>query len=154
MVFGAGMIAPLLRSGPLATGLTLAGGLALRYLITYEGRRSARTPDDTWAFTAMPAAGTPVSLRRGTQVATTVHRQPDRLGTRTRRGRVTGRITVAQEDRIRVVSESGRGYLFTVQTRRASLRMLEQWRDADITVRVRYRGLPDGGALAERIGPV
>jgi hypothetical protein len=87
-------------------------------------------------------------------VATTVHRQPDRLGTRTRRGRVTGRITVAQEDRIRVVSESGRGYLFTVKTRRPSLRMLEHWRDARIAVRVRYRGLPDAGAIVERIGPL
>lgn len=33
-----------------ASGLALAGSLALRLLITREGRRSAHTPDDTWAY--------------------------------------------------------------------------------------------------------
>ncbi len=38
------------RRGLLAAGLTLAGGLALRLLVTREGARSADTPADTWAF--------------------------------------------------------------------------------------------------------
>ncbi|MBI4410768.1 MAG: polysulfide reductase NrfD [Gemmatimonadetes bacterium] len=40
------------RNGLLAAGLALAGGLALRLLVTHEGKRSAHTPEDTWAFAA------------------------------------------------------------------------------------------------------
>src|SRR5690554_1200206 len=40
------------RQGLLAAGLTLAGGLALRLLTAHEGKVSADTPEDTWAFAA------------------------------------------------------------------------------------------------------
>ncbi len=61
---------------------------------------------------------------------------------------VSGRITIVQEDRIRVVDEVGRGYLFTVGKRRASTAQLERWRDGAVRLRVRYRGVPDAGAVA------
>lgn len=38
----------------LAAGLALAGGLALRYLVTREGYRSAATPADTWTHATEP----------------------------------------------------------------------------------------------------
>ena len=65
-----------------------------------------------------------------------------------------GKITIAQEDRIRVVDREGRGYLFVVRRGRASLRDLERWRDEGIELRVRYRGVPDAGATAELIEPI
>jgi hypothetical protein len=64
---------------------------------------------------------------------------------------VEGQITIVQEDRIRVVDDAGRGYLFTLGKRRASLRELERWRDSGRRVRVRYSGVPDAGARVERI---
>lgn len=66
-------------------------------------------------------------------------------------GVIEGRITIVQEDRIRLVDAAGRGYLFVVKKRRASLAELERWRDAGAGVRVRYVGQPDAGALAIRI---
>jgi formate-dependent nitrite reductase membrane component NrfD len=42
------------RQGLLAAGLTLAGGLALRLLSVHEGKVSADTPEDTWAFASPP----------------------------------------------------------------------------------------------------
>lgn len=70
------------------------------------------------------------------------------------RGEVVGEITIVQEDRIRVMENTGRGYLFVVKKRAASLRDLERWRDERLPVRVRYVGLPDAGALAEEIAVV
>lgn len=67
------------------------------------------------------------------------------------RGEVRGRITIVQEDRIRVVDDLGRGYLFVVEKRAAGAERLERWRDERRPVRVRYRGVPDAGAIAERI---
>jgi hypothetical protein len=64
---------------------------------------------------------------------------------------VEGVITIVQEDRIRVVDDSGRGYLFRVAKRRASASELEAWRDGRVPVRVRFRGTPDVNARAERI---
>ncbi|HEX5386588.1 MAG TPA: NrfD/PsrC family molybdoenzyme membrane anchor subunit [Gemmatimonadales bacterium] len=40
----------------LTAALALAGSLALRYLVTREGLRSARTPADTWRFTETKSA--------------------------------------------------------------------------------------------------
>jgi len=134
-------------------GVSLAGSLALRYLITQEGRRSARVADDTWKFTAKPEQMHPVALRRGEQLAAEARRLPARLRPRRMHGTTVGRITVVQEDRIRVVDARGRGYLLTVKKRRASLGQLERWRDERTPVRVRYRGVPDAGAIAERIRP-
>ena len=92
-------------------------------------------------------------MRRGEQLATEAHRLPAHLRPRRVHGSTVGRITVVQEDRIRVVDARGRGYLFTVKKRRASLGQLERWRDERTAVRVQYRGVPDAGAIAERIRP-
>ena len=67
---------------------------------------------------------------------------------------VVGRITIVQEDRIRLVGDDERGYLLTVKRQRASLRDLERWRDSRTKLRVRYTGVPDAGAVVERITPV
>lgn len=64
------------------------------------------------------------------------------------KGTIVGRITIVQEDRVRVMDAAGRGYLFTVAPRRASTRQLEAWRDAGTRVAVGYRGQPDAGAVA------
>lgn len=62
--------------------------------------------------------------------------------------KVVGRIVIVQEDRIRLVDESGRGYLFVVRRRGASQDALERWRDAGESVEVEYTGQPDRGAVA------
>jgi hypothetical protein len=67
---------------------------------------------------------------------------------------VVGRITIVQEDRIRLVDDEERGYLLTVKHNRASLADLERWRDRGTRLRVRFTGVPDAGAVAERVAPV
>jgi hypothetical protein len=62
-------------------------------------------------------------------------------------------ITIVQDDRFRVVDQAGRGYLFTLVKGRASPHEIEVWRDEGVPVRVRYRGVPDVHARAERISP-
>lgn len=64
------------------------------------------------------------------------------------RGEVTGTITIVQEDRIRVVDDEGRGYLFVVRRGAATHDALVAWRDAAVRVRVRFVGTPDAGAKA------
>lgn len=152
LMFGAGMALPLaaqLRSStsrrhsgssPLAALLTLAGGLTLRFITTHEGRRSALTPDDNWVHTGGEARGELAPRRARPAGVPSISR-----------GEVRGVITILQEDRIRVVDAVGRGYLFTVAKRRAPTNVLEAWRDQRVPVRVRYRGIPDVMARAERI---
>lgn len=70
-----------------------------------------------------------------------------------RRRQVVGRITVVQEDRIRVVDSTGKGYLFVVKKRAAALEELERWRDQAVPLLITYAGVPDAGALAERLRP-
>ena len=41
------------RRTPIGAGLAIAGSLALRYLVSREGARSAALPADTWRFTAV-----------------------------------------------------------------------------------------------------
>jgi hypothetical protein len=62
---------------------------------------------------------------------------------------VRGVITVAQEDRIRVVDAAGRGYLFTLG-KGAGRSVPELWRLARDRrpVIIRYRGRPDQDAVA------
>lgn len=48
------------RAALLSAGLTLAGGLALRLLDLAEGKRSADTPEDTWAFAGRAGRWAPV----------------------------------------------------------------------------------------------
>jgi formate-dependent nitrite reductase membrane component NrfD len=130
--------------------LTLAGGLSLRFLTTIEGKRSARTPDDSWVHTGgRPRGdGTPRRARPVPYVPIGKERSG---GPAIQKGEVEGVITIVQEDRIRVVDEAGRGYLFRVAKRRASANELEAWRDGRVPVRVRFRGIPDVNARAERI---
>jgi formate-dependent nitrite reductase membrane component NrfD len=172
------------RAGP---ALALAGSLALRYLITWEGVRSAVVSEDTWAVTrgrvarggaggagewagsgaggeagadegsAVPdeSGGEPAVQPAGRRTPLVPTRSPGARGPRrVERGEVVGRITVVQEDRVRLVDDEGRGYLFTVATRRPSLADLERWRDGALRVRVRYSGTPDLGARVERIRPL
>jgi len=62
---------------------------------------------------------------------------------------VRGVVTVAQEDRIRVVDAAGRGYLFVVGKRvRRSLPELWALARDRRTVEVVYSGEPDLGAVA------
>lgn len=65
--------------------------------------------------------------------------------------RVEGRITIVQEDRVRVMDDDGRGYLFVVKKGAATLDQLEGWRDGRARILVEYSGTPDAGALAERL---
>ena len=67
------------------------------------------------------------------------------------RGEVTGTIPIVQEDRIRVVDDDGRGYLFVVRKGAAAHDDLVSWRDTAARVRVRFVGTPDAGARAVRI---
>ena len=69
------------------------------------------------------------------------------------RGEIVGRITIVQEDRIRVVDARGRGYLLTVGKRRATPDQLAAWQRELRLVRLRYRGRPDLGAVVDRIAP-
>lgn len=65
---------------------------------------------------------------------------------------VHGIITVAQEDRIRVVDAAGRGYLFVVSKRvRRSLPELWALARERRPVTIVYTGRPDLGAVAVRI---
>lgn len=67
---------------------------------------------------------------------------------------VTGRITIVQEARFRLVDDAGIGYLFTLgRFSRAGPRQLERWRDEGVRVRVGYGGQPDMGAVAHRVRP-
>lgn len=66
-------------------------------------------------------------------------------------GRVTGRISIVQESRFRLVDATGRGYLFIAHRRAASLDELERWRDEGTVVAVDYDGVPDIGAVARSV---
>lgn len=61
---------------------------------------------------------------------------------------LVGRIVIVQEDRIRVVDASGRGYLFVVRKGAAEPETLELWRDRGDPIEVRFEGRPDRGAVA------
>ena len=70
-------------------------------------------------------------------------------------GELQGRITVVQEDRFRLEDGDGRGYLLTLSRKSGvSMADLEAWHRGGVPVHVRYEGMPDLGALAERIKPV
>lgn len=161
VTIGVGMATPLLAQlwsararlrGPsrVAAGgalLAVAGGLALRVLTTWEGVRSALTPDDTFVFTGGRARGE-VAPRSGRP--TPRGKRPSSL----RRGELRGIITIVQDDRIRVVDRAGRGYLLTLGRRRESQSDVERWRDGEIPVQVSYRGVPDVDARVQRITPL
>ncbi len=185
LTLGAGMAVPLAaqlwssmsgersRVTTPAALLTLAGGLALRFLTVAEGKRSARTPDDTWAFTGgRPGAraGAGLAVRAGLAAETGAgagagagadgERGDGRGALRGRkrrpriaRGELQGVITIVQEDRIRVMDRAGRGYLLTVRKGRARQRDLERWRDERVPVVLRYRGTPEVHARVYEIAP-
>lgn len=66
-------------------------------------------------------------------------------------GIIEGRISIVQEDRFRLIDDSGRGFLFVTRKRVASIDELERLRDAGQRVSVEYDGVPDLGALAQRV---
>lgn len=63
---------------------------------------------------------------------------------------LVGRVTIVQEDRIRVIDGDGRGYLLVVK-HAASLEELERWRDQRARLHIWYEGTPDAGAVATEI---
>ena len=65
--------------------------------------------------------------------------------------RITGRIVIVQEDRIRVVDDAGRAYLFIVRKGRAEPETLELWRDRGSRLEIDYEGEPDRGAVANSL---
>ena len=65
--------------------------------------------------------------------------------------RVTGRIVIVQEDRIRVVDDAGRAFLFVVRKGRAEPETLELWRDRGTRLVIEYEGEPDKGAVANSL---
>jgi hypothetical protein len=65
------------------------------------------------------------------------------------RGRLRGVVTLVQEDRLRLVDDLGRGYLFTLgRGNGVSLGQLHAWCERGLSVQVEYRGAPDLGAVA------
>jgi len=64
----------------------------------------------------------------------------------------TGRITVVQESRFRLVDDTGVGYLFTLgRFSRTDATQLARWLAAGARVTVAYSGLPDMGAVAHHV---
>jgi hypothetical protein len=58
--------------------------------------------------------------------------------------RLRGRILVVQEDRFRLVSAFGKGYLLTLSHQtKVSEQDLQNWHKADCEVIVEYDGLPN-----------
>ncbi len=69
---------------------------------------------------------------------------------------VVGRIVVVQEDRFRLVEDTGRSCLFALHhTCSAGIEDLQRWQQADVRVRVGYAGEPhiDSG-VTHSIAPV
>jgi hypothetical protein len=70
-------------------------------------------------------------------------------------GRLSGVITIIQEDRFRLEDERGRGYLFTLSWRSGvASEDLFGWSGRKATVTVDYQGAPDIGAVATRVRAV
>jgi formate-dependent nitrite reductase membrane component NrfD len=161
---------PLPRPVSLAAGaLVLAGGLLLRWLILEAGKLSADDPAAYFAMTRDPAASPPAPVPPAAMPGGTATPGPawwraparwlpdPRAAWRARRlgappatpARVSGVLTIVQEDRIRLVDAAGRGYLFTVGKRvRWSVLDLRALVDAGRRVTVTYHGTPDLGAVA------
>ncbi|HUF13247.1 MAG TPA: hypothetical protein VMN78_09115 [Longimicrobiales bacterium] len=65
--------------------------------------------------------------------------------------KLVGRIIIVQEDRIRVVDDEGRAYLFIVRKRAAEPETLALWRDRGVRIEIEYEGAPDRGAVANSL---
>ena len=65
--------------------------------------------------------------------------------------KVIGRILIVQEDRIRVVDDDGRAFLFIVGKRRCEPETLELWRERGTRIEIDYDGEPDRGAVANSL---
>ncbi len=67
-----------------------------------------------------------------------------------------GRVILVQEDRFRVVGNSGEGYLFTLSYKAGiNQEDLERFRDANIEVVIEYEGEPNlVSGIACRVEPV
>ncbi len=74
----------------------------------------------------------------------------------TSKRKLKGRIIVVQEDRFRIVEDSGRGYLFTL-SHKAGINQedLERFRDAGTRVDVEYEGEPNlASGIAHTVEPL
>lgn len=65
--------------------------------------------------------------------------------------KIFGRIIIVQEDRIRVVDDEGRAYLFIVRKKAAEPETLALWRDREVRIEIEYEGAPDRGAVANSL---
>jgi formate-dependent nitrite reductase membrane component NrfD len=157
--------------GGLASLLVLGGGLVLRWLYVEAGKLSADDPAAYFAMAGgdpMPAApplnagvasplwGPPWGASLGAAVRTLRSApRPWARGTAEATRQITGVVTIAQEDRIRVIDADGRGYLFVVG-KHVTLTQQALWALArdQATVTVVYRGEPDLGAVALAVRPV
>jgi formate-dependent nitrite reductase membrane component NrfD len=158
---GAGLLGPLAlgdRPGGLAvlrSLLVLLGALTTRFAWTEAGKESANDPHAYFASTAAP--GGAASARQAGQPERPQHADAPRRqrhGTLARadlptRGRITGVVTLAQEDRFRLEDAQGRGYLFTLgRGLGIGLDRLRQWSAHRARLDVDYDGAPDLGAVA------
>lgn len=67
-----------------------------------------------------------------------------------------GHIIAVQEDRFRMVGDSGKGYLFTLfHGARISRKDLSRWKDAEVKILVRYKGDPNlATGIAHEVRPL
>ena len=154
---GAGLFAPLAlgaRWTALRCVLVLLGALITRFAWTEAGKESANDPRAYFRYTtdgrlppearasAVPANASPQRQRHGTL------ERPD-LPTH---GRVSGAITVVQEDRFRLEDAVGRGYLFTLGRGLGfGVQDLRAWSTRRAQLEVEYEGAPDLGAVAVQV---
>ena len=69
--------------------------------------------------------------------------------------RLDGRIVVVQENRFRLVGETGRGYLFTLHhASGTNIEDLQRWQEDDTRLTVEYTGEPNiASGIAHNIAP-
>jgi hypothetical protein len=70
--------------------------------------------------------------------------------------KLIGRIILVQENRFRLVGDSGKGYLLMLSHKTtAAQKDLERWRDAGIQVVAEYEGDPSlASGIAHRVEPL
>jgi formate-dependent nitrite reductase membrane component NrfD len=155
---GAGLLAPLAigdRSDVVRCCLALLGALTTRVAWTEAGKESADDPHAYFAYTAGPDSA--AVKRRAAEPGHSSHADAPkhpRHGMVARadlptHGRITGTITLVQEDRFRLEDERGRGYLFTLgRGLGLGLQDLRRWSARGTQLEVVYDGAPDLGAVA------
>ena len=157
----AGLLAPLALGDRLGGAsvlrslLVLLGALTTRFAWTQAGKESANDPHAYFASTAERGTAVPERQTGGPRrplPADAPRRQRHGALPRTNLptyGRITGTITLVQEDRFRLEDAQGRGYLFTLgRGLGIGLQRLQQWTARRAQLEVDYDGTPDLGAVA------